>query len=160
MPGQFSALPVPHCTLLWCIRARVLELRRGIDASGQIDDMLTRMGVAKAASALRDMVGELSQSCTRMIEVRCTCHTGLSDDEHTLMAVFSMTQAFEFAAARRLLGRFVNPRGAEAALDHLEVITTALLKPGNSLSSIGELAFGDSLPDKAHFELCQSAAVH
>ncbi len=147
---EFLDLPIEQGVLLWCMRMRVIELKRGIDVDARVNDVLDALGVAAAWPFVRDFVGALSEGCTRYIDVRCVCKTSIGPDECALLDVLSLAQAMRPFEARLVLRGFVTQAGAEAALGHAEGIGTVLAQAGRFLPEPEEVV--------RHFALTPAAA--
>ncbi len=130
---KFIDLSIEQGVLLWCIRMRVIQLKRGIDVDARVNDMLDAFGTAAAWPFVRDFVGALSEGCTRYIDVQCVCTASIGPDEWALLDVLSLVQAMHPFEARLLLRRFVTQAGAEVALGHAEGIGTVLAQAGRFL---------------------------
>ena len=147
---EFLDLPFEHGVLLWCVRMRVIELKRGIDVDARVNRVLDALGITAASPLVRDFVGALGGGCTRYIDVQCVCKTSIGPDEYALLDVLSLAQAMRPFEATLLLRGFVTQAGAEAALRSAEGIGTVLAEAGRFLPE----------PEEAvrHFALTPAAA--
>ncbi len=147
---EFLDLPIEHGVLLWCLRMRVIGLKRGLDVDARVDGVLDTLGIAAASPPVRDFVGALSEGCTRYIDVQCVCKTSIGPDEGALLNVLSLAQAMRPFEAMLVLRGFVTQAGAEAALHSAEGIGTVLAEAGRFLPE----------PEEAvrHFALTPAAA--
>lgn len=132
-PDEFLDLSIEQGVLLWCMRMRVIELKRGVDVNARVGDVLDALGIAAAWPFVRDFVGALSTSCTRYIDVQCVCKTSIGPDECALLHVLSLAQAMRPFEATLVLREFVTQKGAEAAMGHAERIGTVLVQAGRFL---------------------------
>ena len=130
---EFLDLPIEQGVLLWCLRMKVIGLKRGIDADTRINRVLDMLGAAAAWPFVRDFVGALSGGCTRYIDVQCVCQTSIGPDEYALLDVLSLAQAMRPFEATLVLRGFVTQAGAEAALRSAEGIGTVLAEAGRFL---------------------------
>ncbi len=137
---EFLDLPIEHGVLLWCMRMRVLELKRGLSVVAEVNGVLDALGIAAAWPFVRDFVSALSEGCTRYIDVQCVCKAGIGPDEYALLDVLSLAQAIRPFEARLVLRGFVTQAGAEAALEHAEGIGTVLAQAGRFLPEPEETA--------------------
>lgn len=126
-------LPTAQAVLLWCIRMWVLELRSGIPAQQDIDDMLDALGVLAASPHLQAFISALSHGATRMIAVQCMCRSWVGPDERALLDVLSLAQAARPFEATLVLRGFVTPEGAASALRCADEIGTVLAGAGHFL---------------------------
>ena len=126
------ALPVEQGVLLWCMRMRVIGMKRGFDVETRIDEMLEALGAAAASPCLKDFMVALSQGCTRMIEVQCVCQTRIDADERALLDVLALAQAMRPFEALLVLRGFVTQASASAALSAAEGVGTALAQAGRN----------------------------
>ncbi len=147
---EFLDLPVEQGVLLWCMRMRVIQLKRGMDVDARVSDVLDAFGAAAAWPFVRDFVGALSEDCTRYIDVQCVCTASIGPDEWALLDALSLAQAMRPFEARLLLRGFATQAGADAALGHAEGIGTVLAQVGRFLPE----------PEEAlrHFALTPAAA--
>ena len=133
-PGEeLLALLVEQGVLLWSMRMRVIELKRGTDVEAHVSDVLDTLGVAAAWPFVRDFVDALSDSCTRYIDIQCVCKPTVGPDECALLDVLSLAQALRPFEATLVLRQFVTQAGAVAALGHAEGIGTVLAQTGRFL---------------------------
>jgi hypothetical protein len=132
-PDERLALSLEQGVLLWCMRASVIGLKRGIDVEARIDGMLEALGAPAASVWLRQFVVALSAGCTRMIEVRCVCRKRLDPDERALLDVLSLAQAMRRFEALLVLRGFVTQAGAQDALRGAEGVGAALAQAGRFL---------------------------
>jgi hypothetical protein len=167
MPNSFHASPFQACpnsgfhderlalsleqgVLLWCLRASVSGMKRGIDVESRIDGMLEALGAPAAARSLREFISALSQGCTRMIEVRCVCQKRLDADERALLDVLSLAQAMRPFEALLVLRGFVTQAGAREALRGAEAVVAALTQAGRFLpepeQEVRHLAIAPDMP--------------
>jgi hypothetical protein len=110
-----------------------MELRRGIPAQHDIDDMLTVLGVPAASPHLKGFICALSHGATRMIEVQCMCRPWMCPDERAMLDVLSLAQAARRFEAMLVLRGFVTPEGAASALRSAEAMGTVLAAAGHCL---------------------------
>ena len=130
---EFLDLPIEQGVLLWCVRMRVIELKRGVDVNARVNDVLGALGITAVWPIVRNFVGALSEGCTRYIDVQCVCKTSIGPDECALLDVLSLAQAMRPFEALLLLRGFVTQAGAEAVLGHAEGIGTVLAQAGRFL---------------------------
>ena len=90
---EFLDLPIEQGVLLWCVRMRVIELKRGVNVNARVNDVLGALGITAAWPIVRNFVGALSEGCTRYIDVQCVCKTSIGPDERALLDVLSLPQA-------------------------------------------------------------------
>lgn len=112
-PERLDALPELEGALLWSIRAWALGLSRGVAVAEEIRAMYGDLGTPEAAHCLDGFMAALNNGATRMLDVNCVCHPGVSADEFDLLDVLALQQEGRQDDARALLGRMVAP--AEAA---------------------------------------------
>ncbi len=127
------ALPLEQGVLLWCMRALVVEMKRGAAADRPADELLAALGAPSASPCLKVFMSALSRGCTRMIEVQCICCKRVSSDERALLDVLGLSQAMRPFEALLLLRGFVTQAGADAALCSAEGIGQALAQAGRFL---------------------------
>jgi hypothetical protein len=145
------ALPVEQGVLLWCMRMRVIGMKRGVGVETRIDEMLEALGASAASPCLRDFMVALSQGCTRMIEVRCVCQPRIGADERALLEVLSLAQAMRPFEALLVLRGFVTQAGATAALGSAEGVGAALAQAGRFLPEPEQ--------EVRHFAMTQSSPL-
>ena len=90
-------------TLLAAMRAWVLGCKRGVPADLPIQMIFANLRTPEAIGHLDRFMRALSQGCTRMIEIYCTCEPVLSSDEVLLLDAFAMMQEGMHDAATALL---------------------------------------------------------
>ncbi len=136
-PGDVAderlALPVEQGVLLWCMRALVIEMKRGLVADRPADELLAALGAPSASPCLKAFMSALSRGCTRLIEVQCVCCRRISPDERALLDVLALSQAMRPFEALLLLRGFMTQVGADAALGSAEEIGLALAQAGRFL---------------------------
>ncbi len=130
---ECRTLPTAQAVLLWCVRMWVMQLRRGIPAQQDIDNMLDALGVLAASPHLKGFISALSHGATRMIEVQCMCRSWICPDERALLDVLSLAQAARPFEATLVLRGFVTPEGAASALRCAEGIGRILAGAGHFL---------------------------
>jgi hypothetical protein len=114
-PERRNDLPWLEGTLLGAMRTWVLGRKRGVPADGAIRTIFANLRALEASEHLGHFMTTLSQGCTRMIHVHCTCEPIVSADEALLLDIFAMVQEERADSATDLLMTFVTPEAAYAA---------------------------------------------
>jgi hypothetical protein len=127
-------LPWLDGTILAAMRSWVLASRRGVPAEPAIDTIFANLRAPEAAEHLHHLMRGLSQGCTRMIEVHCTCEPYLSADEVLLLDSFAMLQEKRHDGATSLLRAFTTPAAAYAASAHALAIVQLLNDAGHTIT--------------------------
>ena len=121
-------------TILSAMRSWVLGCRRGVSADVPIQTIFANLRAPEATQHLNCFMRGLSQGCTRMIKVYCTCEPLLSADEVLLLDTFAMMQEEMHDGATSLLQRFATPAAAYEASGHALAIVQILNAAGHVLA--------------------------
>jgi len=121
-------------TLLAAMRAWVLGCKRGVPADLPIQMIFANLRTPEAIGHLDRFMRALSQGCTRMIEIYCTCEPLLSSDEVLLLDAFAMMQEGMHDAATALLRTFASSEAAHAASGNALAIVQVLNDAGHTIA--------------------------
>ena len=135
LAAVYSELPFGEQLVLWGIRMWVRAFNQGDNNHSVLQKGFSLAGVAEAYGALDAIMDVLSQSGQGVVDIRCTCSSEISFDEHRIIGALAACQYEKHYSSRdAYLSVWLPPAASLTAYLHVFELANVLKKGGLMLN--------------------------